>query len=89
MPAILGNNGKGENYGIELTIEQFLTKGFYFLVTASVFNSRYKAVDNVWRNTRFNSNLVTNALAGKEFILKPKLKLLLDLKVNYMKGVSL
>ncbi|NGF75105.1 TonB-dependent receptor [Fluviicola sp. SGL-29] len=86
MPTILGNNGKGENYGIELTVEQFLSKGFYFLVTASVFNSRYKSVDNAWRNTRFNSNLVTNALAGKEFILRPKFKLLLDVKLNYMKG---
>lgn len=86
MPAILGNNGSGENYGVELTIEQFLNKGFYFLVTASVFNSRYKSVDNVWRNTRFNTNFVTNGLVGREFVLKPKFKLLLDLKVNFMRG---
>ena len=86
MPTVLGNNGRGENYGIELTIEQFLKKGFYFLVTASVFNSRYKSVDNVWRNTRFNTNFVTNGLVGREFVLKPKFKLLLDLKVNFMRG---
>lgn len=86
MPTVLGNNGKGENYGVELTIEQFLNKGFYFLVTASVFNSRYQAVDNVWRNTRFNTNFVTNGLVGKEFVLKPKFKLLLDLKINFMRG---
>lgn len=86
LPAILGNNGRGDNYGVELTVEQFLNKGFYFLVTASAFNSRYKSVDNVWRNTRFNSNFVANALAGKEFVIKPKFKLLLDLKANYMKG---
>lgn len=86
MPAILGNNGRGENYGVELTIEQFLNKGFYFLVTASIFNSRYKSVDNVWRNTRFNTNFVTNGLVGREFVLKPRFKLLLDLKVNFMGG---
>lgn len=86
MPTILGNNGRGENYGVELTIEQFLNKGFYFLVTGSVFNSRYRAVDKIWRNTRFNSNFVINTLVGKEFVIKPKFKLLLDLKMNYMKG---
>ncbi len=86
MPAMLGNNGKGENYGIELTVEQFMSKGFYFLVTASMFNSRYQSVDHVWRNTRFNTNFVTNGLVGKEFVMKPKFRVLLDLKVNYMKG---
>lgn len=86
MPAILGNNGKGENYGVELTVEQFMSKGFYFLVTASVFNSRYRSVDHIWRNTRFNTNFVTNGLIGKEITLKPKFKLLLDLKINFMKG---
>lgn len=86
MPTILGNNGRGENYGVELTIEQFLNKGFYFLVTASIFNSRYKSVDNLWRNTRFNTNFVTNGLVGREFVLKPKFKLLLDLKINFMRG---
>ncbi|MCO5258548.1 MAG: carboxypeptidase-like regulatory domain-containing protein [Crocinitomicaceae bacterium] len=86
MPRQMANNGIGENYGIELTIEQFLSKGFYFLVTGSLFNSRYKAVDGKWRNTRFASNIVTNALIGKEFRIKPKFNLLLDLKFTYMNG---
>lgn len=86
IPAILGNNGKGENYGLELTLEQFMKKGFYFLTTASLFNSKYEAIDKVWRSTRFNANLSANVLGGKEFKIGSKFKLLVDLKLTYMKG---
>ncbi len=61
----LVNNGKGYNYGIELTAERFLNKGFYYLLTVSLFESKYKGSDNVWRNTAFNSNYVVNVLGGK------------------------
>lgn len=63
----LVNNGKGTNYGAELTIEHFLSKGFYFLVTGSLINSRYEGSDGVERNTAFNTGHVLNVLAGKEF----------------------
>lgn len=86
LPARLANRGLGQNYGIELTVEQFLNKGFYFLGTTSVFNSRYRSVDQQWRNTRFNSNLVVNTLAGKEWVINPTFKVLVDIKANYMKG---
>ncbi|MGK2861819.1 MAG: hypothetical protein ACSLE0_07775, partial [Chitinophagaceae bacterium] len=39
-------------------------------VNASVYNSTYKALDGVGRNTRFNGNYLVNVLFGKEF---PKL----------------
>jgi len=63
----LVNNGKGYNYGAELTIEHFLSKGFYFLVTGSLIRSRYEGSDGVERNTAFNTGHVLNVLAGKEF----------------------
>ena len=68
------NGGKGYNYGLEITLERFLHKGFYYLLTGSVFNSRYQGSDKVWRNTAFNTGYVANLLAGKEFRLsKPGL----------------
>ena len=42
---------------LELTLERFLDKGFYYLVTASVFESKYKGSDNIWRNTCFQQQL--------------------------------
>ncbi|WP_405246153.1 TonB-dependent receptor [Cellulophaga sp. Asnod2-G02] len=63
------NAGKGQNYGIDLTLEQYINKGFYYLVSASIFNSKYKTDTNKWYNTRFNKNYFITALAGKEFRL--------------------
>lgn len=65
----LVNAGQGKNYGLELTLERTFTKGFYYLVTASLFDSRYQGSDGVWRNTAFNTQYVVNILAGKEWRL--------------------
>ncbi|MBK6543700.1 MAG: TonB-dependent receptor [Saprospiraceae bacterium] len=63
----LVNEGTGRNIGIEFTLEKFFSKSYYTLVTASVFDSKYKASDNIERNTAFNGGYVLNVLAGKEF----------------------
>ena len=82
----LDNDGKGYNYGVELTLERFLDKGFYYLFTTSVFESKYKGSDNVWRNTVFNSNYVVNFLAGKEFQLSKKASFGVDTKIAITGG---
>lgn len=63
----LSNDGKGYNYGLELTLEKFFSNSYYFMVTTSLFDSKYLAGDNQWRNTTYNSGYVVNALGGKEF----------------------
>ncbi|MES2847829.1 MAG: TonB-dependent receptor plug domain-containing protein, partial [Bacteroidota bacterium] len=82
----LVNNGKGYNYGIELTAERFLHKGFYYLLTVSLFESKYKGSDNVWRNTAFNSNYVVNVLGGKEWKLNTKTTFGIDTKLTVTGG---
>lgn len=66
------NTGEGENYGLDLTLEQYMKDGFYFLLSGSVFNSRYRAADSEWWNTRFNRNFLFNFLAGKEIKMGKK-----------------
>ncbi len=61
------NTGTGSNYGIELTVEKFFSKGYYGLFTASVYNSSYIGSDGVERNTAFKGKYVYNILAGKEW----------------------
>ena len=63
----LVNEGTGTNYGIEFTVERFFSKGYYGLLTASLYDSKYKGSDGVERNTAFNNGYVFNALFGKEF----------------------
>jgi hypothetical protein len=64
----LVNKGVGRNYGLEITAEKFFSKGYYFLVTGSLFQSEYKGSDNVWRNTAFNGHYVANALGGYQYL---------------------
>ncbi len=63
----LQNTGSGRNYGAELTIEKFFSKGYYALLTGTRYESKYKGFDGVERNTAFNGRYVFNVLAGKEF----------------------
>lgn len=63
----LQNTGEGRNYGIDITLEKYISKGYYYLFTASLYNSEYKGGDHVWRNSRFNRNYVFNFLIGKEW----------------------
>ncbi len=67
--AALTNAGAGANAGVEFTLERFLRDGFYYLVTASVFDARYRGGDGVWRGSRFDRGYALNALAGKEIAL--------------------
>lgn len=63
----LVNEGTGTNLGIELTIEKFFSRGYYMLMTTSVFDSKYEGSDGILRNTAFNNNYVFNTLFGKEW----------------------
>ena len=63
----LVNDGVGRNYGLEFTLEQFMHRDLYFLLSSSLYDSRYKAADGQWRNTRFNGNYAFTFTAGKEF----------------------
>ncbi len=64
--ADLVNKGTGRNYGLELTVEKSFSHQYYFLLTNSLFNSKYKGSDGIERNTPFNGKYVVNALVGKE-----------------------
>lgn len=82
----LVNEGSGENYGLEFTLEKFYSKGYYYLLTASVFQSYYYGSDQVRRNTAFNGNYVFNALGGKEFKRGEKHVFAIDFKLTYAGG---
>lgn len=65
----LVNKGKGRNFGIDVTLEKYLSKGYYYMFTGSLFDSRYCGGDNVWHDTKFNRNYILNLLGGKEWML--------------------
>ncbi|TDX02016.1 TonB-dependent receptor [Dinghuibacter silviterrae] len=71
FPPLVGlvNKGSGTNKGVELTLEKFMSHGYYLLLTTSLFDSRYKGSDGVSRNTAFDYKTVVNLLGGREWPL--------------------
>ena len=84
----LVNTGTGKNMGIDVTLERFLQKGYYYLITASIFDSKYKGDNGIEYNTRFNNNYVFNLLCGKEWIVGEKKNKILGIngKLSYFGG---
>ena len=63
----LNNRGLSDNTGVELTIDKSFFRNYYLLATLSLYDSRYRASNNTWYSTYYNSNFVFNFLAGREF----------------------
>jgi hypothetical protein len=63
----LVNEGTGENYGLDVTLERFMNKGYYLVATASFFDAQYTGGDGITRDALFNKGYVLNLLGGKEW----------------------
>jgi len=82
----LVNQGLGRNYGLEITLEKFFHQDYYVLFTTSLFRSKYKAGNQQWYNSKFDSGYIINLLAGKEWSVFKNDKIILDLKNNFAGG---
>lgn len=80
------NKGTGENYGLELTLEKFFSKNYYFLITTSLFQSKYTGSDGIKRNTVFNSNYTLTALGGIELNMSKKSTFITDARITLVGG---
>lgn len=86
FPDSLKNTGTGYNYGIELTVQKFFDKSFFFLFSGTIYDSKYSGSDGILRNTSYNGNYVANLLGGKEFKINAKQTLSLGFKVTVAGG---
>lgn len=86
FPNKLANKGTGDNYGIELTVQKFFDKTFFFLITGSLYNSTYKGSDGIRRNTSYNGIFATNFLGGKEFKISERQSISTGIKITYAGG---
>lgn len=78
----LVNEGSGRNFGLELTLEKFFSRGYFFLITGSLFESQYRGSDGVLRDTDYNGNYSLSTLVGKELPLGKKKNTILGLSFN-------
>lgn len=85
----LSNKGTGQNKGLEITLDKAFANNYYLLISSSLYDSKYKGSDNVWRNTRFNGRFTSAITGGKEieWTKNKKVKVFaINLKVLYMGG---
>jgi hypothetical protein len=88
VPGYLVNEGTGDNYGIDLTLEKMFYNRNYFLVGGSYYDSKYTAGDGVKRNTRFNGHYTLSAVYGKEWTKAEKNRTIgLNTRVLYLGGL--
>jgi hypothetical protein len=84
----LVNSGKGRNYGVELSLEKYLSNNFYWMLSNSFYQSKYTALDGIERNTRFNGGHINTLLAGKDFVSERKSKTFgINIKTIYAGGL--
>ncbi len=86
FPEPLENTGTGYNYGIELTVQKFFDKSFFFMFSGTVYDSKYEGSDGVLRNTSYNGLYIVNVLGGKEFKLGVKQSISIGMKVTAAGG---
>lgn len=82
FPDSLENTGTGENYGIELTVEKFFSKKYFFMTTAALYESYYTGSDGVRRKTNFSGNYSFNFLGAREFTLGNNKSISVGIKIT-------
>ena len=81
------NVGTGKNYGIEITFERFLKRHFFYLFTATLFESKFTSSDHITRNTAYNGQYAFNAVGGYELVFPKKhVSMLFGLNLTYAGG---
>lgn len=80
------SKGTGQNIGVDITLERYLSKGYYYLLSTSFFDSKYVGADGVKRNTRYNRNYIVNLLLGKEWQVRRNNLISANIKASYLGG---
>ena len=78
------SKGTGYNYGLEVTFEKFFSNHYFFMYTASLYESKYRALDGIWRSTAYDVHYVMNLLGGKEFVLGKKKNDLFGINLKFI-----
>ena len=86
FPDTLVSSGTGRNYGLDLTIEKSFSRGYFFIMSGSLFDAKYRGSDDTLRNSSFNGRFATNIMVGKEFKIGYKQTLNIGLRVAWAGG---
>lgn len=86
----LENDGTGRSYGLEINFDKKTMNGIYYLINATLYDSKYRYKKENWLDTKFNGNYIANATFGKSWTedKATKQKIFgLNTTVNYVGGM--
>ena len=79
----LVNEGNTRNYGADITLEHFMSRGFYGQLNGSLFKSEYRGLDKKWRSQLHDRGYMVKVLAGKEWMLGKRNQNVFNVSVKY------
>ncbi|MEM9930468.1 MAG: carboxypeptidase regulatory-like domain-containing protein, partial [Bacteroidota bacterium] len=73
----LGNTaeGEGRTRGIEASLQQFATGGWWYLLSGTYFDARYRDEQDEWAKSRFARDFASSLTLGKEWSGKDRQQL--------------
>jgi hypothetical protein len=79
----LNDRGKAYSTGIEVTVQKKLANGLYGLISGTLFKTKYKGYDHIWRDRVFDNRAIFSIEGG----YKPNNKWEFSLRWIYAGGV--
>ena len=79
----LVNQGNTRNYGADVTLEHYMSRGFYGQVNGSLFKAEYRGLDKKWRNQMYDRGYMLKVLGGKEWMLGKRKQNVFNVSVKY------
>ena len=83
------SEGTGTNVGLDVTFEKAFRNNTFFLISASIYDSQYEALDGTSYNTTYNGGFSTAFVGGREWKVSDNKILQLGLRLIYNGGQRL
>ncbi|MEM9821830.1 MAG: TonB-dependent receptor [Bacteroidota bacterium] len=78
------SNGTGYNYGVDLTFEKFFSSRYYYLITGSLYRSKFVPNNGQTYSTNYDGNYQLNLLLGKEWAVGRKKQSIFGLNSKFV-----
>ena len=79
----LVNKGNTRNYGVDVTLEHYMSRGFFGQINGSLYKAEYKGIDDKWRPQIYDRGFGVKVLGGKEWMLGKRKQNVLNVSAKY------
>ena len=79
----LVNEGNTRNYGADVTLEHYMTRGYFGQANFSLYRSEYRAQDRVWHRQMYDRGYMLKLLGGKEWMVGSRKQNVFNISVKY------